>query len=300
MEPKNATLAKLPIHTPHGQNLTLQGRAPMKKTVVITGGSRGIGHAIALKFAKAGDNIVILTKDSQEIIKDVENQIHQAGGTPLCLHVDVSDFNALKQAVAQTIDRFGGIDILVNNTSTICLTDTLSTTPDRFDLMIATSARSAFYMSQCCIPHLEKSKTPHIINISPPMLLDAVWFKDNLAFSMSKYAMSLCTLGMAAEFKSVSINSLWPRTTIATRTIKDHFAPKVYTGSRWPSIMGDAAYELSLKKTTGQFFIDEAVLRDAGVTDFSQYAVDASAPLMQDFFVPKSDDLIPINRELFL
>jgi citronellol/citronellal dehydrogenase len=275
------------------------------KTVIVTGGSSGIGQAIALRYAAAGANIVIATKDSAENIKVTSDQIVAAGGQALVLNVDVSDDQALKQAVAQAVEQFGGIDILVNNTSAAHLTDSLHTTPQKFDLVVATSVRAAFFMSQACFPYLKESKNPHIINISPPLNMDPDWFKDHLAFSLSKYAMSMCTLGMAVEFKQagIAVNSLWPETTIATQTIKDHFSPQVYAGSRWPSIVADAAYELilrSAKECTGQFYTDEVLLRETGMVDFSQYAVDLKAPPMQAFFVPADSRRIRVSQELFL
>jgi citronellol/citronellal dehydrogenase len=275
------------------------------KTIIVTGGSSGIGQAIALRYAAAGANIVIATKDSPANIKAVGDQIVAAGGQALVLNVDVSDDQAMKQAVAQAVDQFGGIDVLVNNTSATHFSDTLHTTPEKFDLVVATSVRAAFFMSQACFPHLKKALNPHIINISPPLNMDPNWFKDHLAFSLSKYAMSMCTLGMAVEFESagIAVNSLWPETTIATQTIKDHFSPQVYAGSRWPSIMADAAYELVLrpaKECTGHFYTDEALLREVGIVDFSQYAVDLKAPLMQALFVPADSRRTRVSQELFL
>ena len=275
------------------------------KTILITGASRGIGQAIALRYAADGANIVILTKDSPENIQSAADQMLKAGGNVLALDVDVRDHHEIKKAVAKTVARFGGIDILVNNTSATCFTNTLDTSSEQFDLVVSTSMRAAFLISQACLPYLKIGSNPHIINISPPLHLDPRWFKDHLAFSLAKYAMSLCTLGMAAEFKQagIAVNSLWPETTIATQTIKDHFSPKVFAGSRWPSIMADAAYELvqrSSKECTGQFFTDEALLREAGIVDFSHYAVDPEVPLMQALFVSEENRMAPIQQDLFL
>lgn len=275
------------------------------KTILITGASRGIGQAIALRYAASGANIVVASKDSPKNIQEVADQIIASGGQALALNTDVSDHLAIKQAVAQAVDRFGGIDVLVNNTSATCFMDTLHTLPEQFDLVVGTSVRAAFFMSQACLPYLKNASNPHIINISPPLHMDANGFKDHLAFSLSKYAMSMCTLGMAVEFKEagIAVNSLWPQTTIATQTIKDHFLPKVYGGSRWPSIMADAAYELvqrASKDCTGQFFTDEALLREVGVKDFSHYAVDPNVPLMQALFVPLENSRTSISQELFL
>ncbi len=275
------------------------------KTIIITGGSRGIGQAIALRYAATKANIVILTKDSQAQVENTTDQIIAAGGQILALHTDVSDHNAIKEAVNQAVARFGSIDILVNNTSATCLTTILDTSPEQFDLVVATSARAAFFLSQACHPYLKKAANPHIINISPPFTLDPYWFKDHLAFSMGKYAMSMCTLGMAEQFKQdgIAVNSLWPKTTIATQTIKDHFLSKVHASSRWPSIMGDAAYELAIRDSrqcTGCFFTDEDLLREAGFTDFSQYVVDSNSSLMQAFFLPIEEGQSRVPQELFL
>lgn len=275
------------------------------KTSIITGASRGIGQAIALRFAAAQSNVVIATKDSQENIDVTVQQIVALGGQALSLNIDIADCDAIDAAVIQAVDRFGGVDILVNNTSATCFTDTLHTLPEQFDLVVATSARAAFFMSKACFPNLKNASNPHIINISPPLLMDSHWFKDHLAFSLAKYAMSMCTLGMSREFQQagIAVNSLWPKTTIATQTIKDHFLPRVYAGSRWPAIMADAAYELALRNSrecTGQFFTDEALLRETGVVDFSQYAVDLETPLMQALFIPNEAHMVPVSQDLFL
>jgi citronellol/citronellal dehydrogenase len=275
------------------------------KTVIITGASRGIGQAIALRYAAAKANIVVLTKDSPENIEETANQIVAAGGQVLALSVDVSDYHGIKHAVAQTVAQFGGVDIVVNNTSATCLTDILHTTAEQFDLVLATSVRAAFFLSQTCHPYLQKSANPHIINISPPLSMDPFWFKNHLAFSIGKYAMSMCTLGMAEQFKrdGIAVNSLWPKTTIASQTIKDHFLPKVHASSRWPSIMADAAYELSLRnfqQYSGCFLMDEDLLRETGQTDFSQYAVDPTSTLMQAFFLPIEEQRNRVPQELFV
>lgn len=274
------------------------------KTIVITGASRGIGQAIALRYAAAKANIVILSKDSPENIEETAKQIVAYGGQVLALHIDVADDRALEKAVAQTVAQFGGIDILVNNTSATCLSDILHTTPEQFDLVLATSVRAAFFLSRACHAYLKKGSNPHIINISPPLTTDPFWFKNHLAFSIGKCAMSLCTLGMAEQFKQdgIAVNSLWPKTTIATQTIKDHFLPQVHASSRWPSIMADAAYELSrrtVQEYSGCFLIDEDFLRAVGQTTFSQYAVDSTAPLMQAFFLPPDEERSRVPQELF-
>ena len=284
------------------------------KTIFITGGSRGIGHAIGLRCAKAGANIVIAAKNetSQNPSANIyaaADQIVKAGGNALAIDIDVSDANAIDAAISKAVNQFNGIDILINNVSAFCFTDTISTPPDKFDLLFSVNVRATFLISQACFPYLKQAANPHIINISPPLDMDSRWFKNHLAFTMSKFGMSMCTLGMAAEFQSagIAVNSLWPLTTIATTTIKDHFVSEVYSGSRWPSIMADAAYELmqrTARECTGQFFIDEKILREAGVTDFNHYAVNPDVPLIQDLFVPEgimgSDSIgIPLAKNLF-
>ncbi|HVX00441.1 MAG TPA: SDR family oxidoreductase [Candidatus Babeliaceae bacterium] len=275
------------------------------RTVLITGAGQGIGQAIAYRFARDGANIVIASKDTPSQVQETIDGISAAGGQALACDVDVCDYNQLKTLVAQTIARFRGIDILVNNTSAPCFNDTFHTTPEQFDLIVSTSVRAAFFLSQICFPHLKEAENPHIINIAPPLNLEQQWLRDHLPFSLGKYGMSLCTRGMAAEFHKVGIavNSLWPQTNIATQRLKDHLSPQVYAGSRWPSIMADAAYELSLRtfrEASGQFFIDETLLREAGITDFSHYAVDPTQPLVQTLFLPLQEGMIPISRELFL
>src|SRR5579885_344559 len=285
------------------------------KTVIITGGSRGIGKAIGLRFAKAGSNIVIIAKDEQtprpeDNMQTAADEMIAAGGKVLALDVDVRDTEAVKSAVNKAVQQFGSLDVLINNVSAFCFTDTINTVPDQFDLMFSVNVRATFLLSKTCVPFLEKGLNPHIINISPPLDMDSSWFKNHLAFTMSKYGRSMCTLGMAAEFRKegIAVNSLWPQTTIATTTIKEHFVLEVYSGSRWPTIMADAAYILAQKNAklcTGQFFIDELLLRESGVTDFRQYAVDPSVPLVQDLFVPFKDSdsngkRISLEKDLFI
>jgi len=275
-----------------------------KKTVLITGAGQGIGQAIAYRFASDKANVVIASKDTPSQVQETIDGISRAGGYALACDVDVRDCNQLKNLVDQTIARFKGIDILVNNTSAPCFNDTLHTTHEQFDLIVSTSVRAAFFLSQICFPHLKEAENPHIINIAPPLNLEEQWLRDHLPFSIGKYGMSLCTRGMAAQFREarIAVNSLWPQTNIATQRLKDYLSPQVYAGSRWPSIMADAAYELSLRmfrEATGQFFIDEILLRETGVTDFSHYAVDSTQPLVQTLFLPLKDGMIPISRESF-
>ncbi len=275
-----------------------------KKTILITGAGQGIGQAIAYRFAADGFNIVIASKDSPAQVQETVEGISKAGGEVLACDVDVRDCTQLKNLVSEIIVRFGGIDILINNTSAPCFNDTFHTSPEQFDLAISTSVRATFFLSTACFPYLKESKNPHIINIAPPLDLEEQWLRDYLCFSLGKYGMSLCTRGMAAEFYSagIAVNSLWPQTNIATQRLKDHLLPQVYAGSRFPAIMADAAYALSLrtfKEASGQFFIDESLLRETGITDFSQYAVDPNHPLVQTLFLPLKKGMIPISRELF-
>lgn len=275
-----------------------------KKTILITGAGQGIGRAIALRFAVDGSNIVIASKDAAAQMQETVEEIESAGGSVLFRDIDVGNIDELKHLVGAAVDRFGGIDILVNNTSAPCFNDTFHTSTQQFDLIMSTSVRAAFFLSKLCFPHLKEAANSHIINIAPPLNLEVQWLRDHLSFSIGKYGMSLCTRGMAAEFLDVGIavNSLWPQTNIATPRLKDYLSPQVYAGSRWPSIMADAAYELvrrTFREATGQFFIDETLLREAGITDFSQYAVDPSQPLVQTLFLPLKEGMIPISPELF-
>lgn len=276
----------------------------MKKTILITGAGQGIGQAIAYRFAKEGHNLVIASKDPLPLVQETETAIVQAGGHVLACDVDVRNYEELKQVVSQAVSHFGGIDILINNTSAPCFQDTFHTAPEQFDLALSTSVRAAFFLSQLCYPHLKQGHNPHIINIAPPLNLEEQWLKDYLPFSLGKFGMSLCTRGMAADFyqAGVAVNSLWPQTNIATQRLKDHLRPEVYQGSRWPTILADAAYALSLRtfrETTGQFLIDEALLRETGITDFSPYAVNPQHPLVQTLFIPLQTGMIPLSRELF-
>lgn len=280
-----------------------------EKTLFITGASRGIGKAMALRLASEGANIVIAAKEelnnSSESIDLVAEQMIKAGGKALAIDLDVRDENAIKSAVKKAAKYFGGIDVLINNVSAFCFTNTLNTLPEKFDLLFSVNVRATFLLSQACIPYLKQAANPHIINISPPLDLNPRWFENHLAFTMSKYGMSMCTLGMAEEFRKegIAVNSLWPQTTIATNTIKDHFVSDVYLGSRWPTIMADAAYKLiqrHSRECTGNFFIDEAILRDSGMTDFTQYAVNPPSPLIQDLFVPEENlNGISLEKDLF-
>ena len=265
------------------------------KTVFITGSSRGIGEAIALRFAKDGANVVIAAKTVEPhpklpgTIYTVAKSVEQAGGKALPLQMDVRDEQQVQSAIAKTIATFGGIDILINNVSAIYPYPTLKTPMKRFDLMFTCNVRATFLCSQACIPHLKKSTNPHILNIAPPLNMEAKWFKDHLAYTMSKYGMSMCTLGMSAELAhdGIAVNSLWPKTTIATSAVKIFF-PTMLQKSRKPAIMADAAHAIvsrNSKTTTGNFYIDETVLHEEGVEDFDNYALDPTQELQLDLFL---------------
>lgn len=266
------------------------------KTLFITGASRGIGEAIALRAARDGANIVIAAKTDQPhpslpgTIHTTAEAVEKAGGKALPLMLDVRDTDQIEAAVAKAVSHFGGIDILVNNASAISLTNTRDTLPKRFDLMMSVNARATFFCSRACMPHLMKAENPHILTMSPPLNMEAKWFKDHLAYTYSKYGMSACTLGMSAEFKAmgVAVNSLWPQTTIATAAIEVNFPKELLAASRKPEIVANAAHWIltqNASATTGNFFIDEDVLRAAGETDFEKYSVNPAVPVMQDLFL---------------
>jgi citronellol/citronellal dehydrogenase len=269
---------------------TLAGR-----TVFITGASRGIGREIALRCARDGANVVVTGKTVEAgpklkgTIHEAAADVQAAGGRALALQLDIRDEDAVARAVQSAAEHFGGIDILVNNASAISMTGTLATPPKRFDLMHQIDARGTFVCSRACLPWLFKSSNPHILTLSPPLNMDPKWFRGHVAYTMAKYGMSMCTLGMAAEFatQGVAVNSLWPKTTIATAAVEVFF-PEAVAGSRKPSIMADAAHAIltrDSRATTGRFFIDEDVLREAGVKDFAPYAVTPGARLVPDLFL---------------
>ncbi len=271
------------------------------KTIFITGSSRGIGREIALRCARDGANVVITGKTVAPhpklpgTIHSVADEVAQAGGQALALQLDVRDEQAIQAAVAQTVEKFGGIDVLVNNASAISLSGTLETPAKKLDLMWDVNMRATFLMSQACIPYLRQADNPHILTLSPPLNLDAKWFAPHLAYTISKFGMSLCTLGMAREFaadnkyaKGIAVNCLWPRTTIATAAVEFNFPEAILNASRKPAIVADAAHVILTRDSrscTGNFFIDEEVLREAGMTDFGQYAVTAGSPLYNDLFI---------------
>jgi citronellol/citronellal dehydrogenase len=265
------------------------------KTIFITGATRGIGRAIALRFARDGANIAVTgktTEPSEKLkgtIHSTAREVEEAGGRALALQLDIRDENAVAAAVKATADRFGSIDILVNNASALGTAGTLATPARRYDLMNQINARGTFICSQACIPHLGKARNPHILTLSPPLNMNPKWFREHLAYTIAKYGMSMCTLGMSAEFapQGIAVNSLWPRTTIATAAVEVYF-PQAMAGSRTPAIMADAAHAIVVRDSrsvTGRFFIDEEVLRDQGIADFGGYAVTPGAQLYPDIFL---------------
>jgi citronellol/citronellal dehydrogenase len=263
------------------------------KTIFITGATRGIGRAIALRCAQAGAKVVITGKTIVAHAKlpgTIHSVVEEAGGKGLALQLDVRDEHALHSAVERAASHFGGIDVLVNNASAISLTNTLDTPAKRLDLMWDVNMRATFLAAQACIPYLKKSSNPHILTLSPPLSYEAKWFSPHVAYSISKFGMSLCALGMAREFANdgIAVNCLWPRTTIATAAIEFNFPKEILRASRKPEIVADAAYAIfqrNSRECTGNFFIDEEVLKVAGVTDFVQYAMTPDAPLFNDLFL---------------
>jgi citronellol/citronellal dehydrogenase len=267
------------------------------KTLFITGASRGIGLAIGLRAARDGANVAIVAKTAEPnpklpgTIHTAAKEIEEAGGKALPIMCDIRFEDQVAAAVAKTVETFGGIDILVNNASAIALTGTESTDMKRYDLMHSINTRGTFVCSKHCIPHLKKASNPHVLNLSPPLNMETRWFAPHVAYTMAKFGMSMCVLGMAGEYKSAGIafNALWPRSTIATAAIQNLLGgPAAMKGSRKPSIMGDAAHVIfnrPSRECTGNFFIDDDVLRSAGKTDLSEYAVDPTAQLLPDFFV---------------
>ena len=266
------------------------------KTLFITGSSRGIGREIALRSARDGANVVITGKTVEPhpklagTIHSVAAEVESAGGKALALQLDVRDEQAIADGVRRAVEAFGGIDILVNNASAISLTPTEATPARRFDLMMSVNVRATFLCSQACIPHLRKAANPHILTLSPPLGMSPKWFKGHVAYTISKYGMSMCTLGMAEELKSagIAVNSLWPRTTIATAAVEVHFPEAILKASRHAAIMADAAHAIltsDARENTGNFYIDESVLRSRGEKDFDRYAVTPGTALFQDLFV---------------
>ncbi|KAF7994823.1 hypothetical protein HCN44_004295 [Aphidius gifuensis] len=282
------------------------------KTIFITGASRGIGKSIALKAAKDGANIVICAKTTEPhpklpgTIFTAAKEIEDIGGKALPCTVDVRDEGQVNAAVNQAVKKFGGIDILINNASAISLTPTLKTDMKRYDLMNGVNARGTFLVSKACLPFLQKSINPHIVNISPPLNLNPMWFKNHVAYTMAKYGMSMCVLGMSEEFKDdgIAVNAVWPKTAIHTAAIEMLSGPDSADVSRKPDIVSDAVYALickDSKKVTGKFFIDEEILKEEGITDFIPYACNPEKvnDLMLDFFldVEDSEQLIQLKDD---
>jgi citronellol/citronellal dehydrogenase len=265
------------------------------KTLFITGASRGIGKAIALRAARDGANVVIAAKTAEPhpklpgTIFTAAAEIEAAGGKALPLVVDVRHEEEVVAAVAKAVGAFGGIDVLVNNASAISLTGTLQTPMKRYDLMHQVNVRGTYLCSQACLPHLLKAANPHVLNLAPPLSMQAKWFRNHVAYTMAKYGMSMCVLGMAEEFRGkVAFNALWPRTVIATAAIEMIGGDAMVKRSRTAEIMADAAHAILVRPhadCTGNFFVDEDVLRAEGVDDFGKYAVDPSVEPLLDFFL---------------
>lgn len=265
------------------------------KTIFITGASRGIGRAIALRCARDGANIVLAAKTVEPhpklsgTILSVAAEVEVAGGRALPIRMDVRHEEEVRAAVEQTVKVFGGLDVLVNNASALSMTGTLATPMKKFDLMVGVNARGTYLCSQVCIPYLKRSTNPHILNLAPPLNLHPKWLKDHVAYTFAKYGMSMCTVGMAAEFAAdgIAVNALWPRTFIATAAVDVSF-PDALNSSRKPEIMADAAqiiFTQDSRRVTGNFFIDEELLRHHGMTDFESYAVTPGASLSLDLFL---------------
>lgn len=265
------------------------------KTLFITGASRGIGLAIGTRAARDGANVVIAAKTAEPNPKlegtvfTAAKEIEAAGGKALPLVCDIRFEDQVQAAVAKAVETFGGIDILVNNASAISLTGTTMTEMKRYDLMHGINTRGTFLVSKTCIPHLLKAANPKILNLSPPLNMEEKWFSPHVAYTMAKFGMSMCVLGMAGEFKGkIAVNALWPRTTIATAAVQNLLGgDAVMKGSRSPKIMGDAAHAILTKgvDVTGKFFIDDEVLEAEGKTDLSEYSMTPGGQLFPDFFV---------------
>ncbi|KAG8454985.1 hypothetical protein GDO86_001272 [Hymenochirus boettgeri] len=275
-------------------------------TLFITGASRGIGKAIALKAAKDGANVVIAAKTAEAhpklpgTIYTAASEIEAAGGKALPCIVDVRDENQITEAVEKAVNAFGGIDILVNNASAISLTNTLETPMKKVDLMMGVNTRGTYLASKVCIPYLKKSKVAHILNLSPPLNLNPVWFKNHCAYTIAKYGMSMCVLGMAEEYKGeIAVNALWPKTAIHTAAMDMLGGNGIEKQCRTPDIMADAAYSIFTKPKnfSGNFVIDEELLRQEGIKDMDAYAVSPGHPLLPDFFLDESPDALASAME---
>lgn len=267
------------------------------KTILVTGGTRGIGKAIALKLAADGANIVIAAKSVEEnpklggTIFTAASEIEAAGGKALAVQCDIRFEDQIQNVVDKAVSTFGGIDILINNASAISLTPTEQTEPKRFDLMHSINVRGTFLVTKACIPQLKKSENPHILTLSPPINLDPKWFENHVAYTLTKYSMSMMTIGWAKEFAKdrIAANSLWPKTTIDTAAVRNLLGGQVLANmSRTVDILADAAYYILSKPSgecTGNLFVDEQVLAKEGITDLSKYSVVPGAQLYSDLFV---------------
>lgn len=266
------------------------------KTLLITGASRGIGKAIALRAAKDGANIAVAAKTVKRhpvlpgTIHSAVEEINAAGGNGLAVRLDVRHEQFVNEAVDQTVDGFGGLDILVNNASAIMLQGTDELSVRSLDRMFNTNLRGSYLMSRACIAHLRKSANPHVLNLAPPLNMNARWFKDHVAYTIAKYGMSMCVLGMAEEFRGegIAFNALWPRTVIATAALNMLEGLVKPENCRTVDIMADAAHAIlcqDAKRCTGNFFLDEDVLRATGVRNFEKYSVKPGEPLMKDLFL---------------
>ena len=267
------------------------------KTLFISGASRGIGHAIAVRAAKDGANIVIAAKTEAEHAKlpgtiySAARDVEEAGGQALAVVCDIRSEEQVAAAIEKAVKTFGGIDICINNASAINLSRSTELDMKRYDLMHQINARGTFLVSKLCHPHLKNAENPHILNISPPLNMSPRWFAGYVGYTMAKYGMSMCTLGMAEEFRKdgIAVNSLWPETAIATAAVKNLLGgDAAMKGSRTPEIMADAAWAVLQRNSaacTGNFFIDVNVLAEDGVVDFSKYAVSPGHELMRDFFL---------------
>ena len=273
------------------------------KVIFVSGGSRGIGLAMAKRAAQDGAKLALAAKTAEPhpklpgTIYTAAEEIVEAGGEALPLICDIRDEDNVRDVVNQTVEHFGGIDICINNASAIQLTNTMDTEMKRYDLMHQINGRGTYMVSRYCLPHLLKAENPHILNLSPPLDMSAKWFAGHTAYTMAKYTMSMCVLGMAEEFKDrgVAVNALWPRTAIQTAAVQNHLGgDAVMKISRTVEIMADAAYEIFTKDSksySGNFCIDDLVLYEAGVRDFSKYAQAPFGELMPDFFVPDDTHL---------
>ena len=266
------------------------------KTVIMSGGSRGVGLEIAKALGKDGANIAILAKTTEPhptlpgTIFTAADEIEEVGGTALPIVCDIRYEDQVEAAVEETVNKFGGIDICINNASAIHLTDTVNTNMKRYDLMHNINVRGTFMLSQKCIPHLIKGDNSHILTLSPPLDIARKWFGMTLAYTTAKYGMSLVAHGLAEELgkHNVASNCLWPRTSLDTAAVRNVIGEELVKGSRKPSIYADAAYAVLKRDSsscTGNFFLDQDVLEEEGVTDFDQYAIDPEAKLVSDFFV---------------